>query len=97
VVPWRARRRTTIAAVHYAPHNASTTAVTAGGDCKLTLEDCVIDGPRSMTILNAASVTLRRCIVKGEVHLVGGVTLHLYDTDLPTAPNITGKGKVVRH
>jgi len=74
-------------------------SVFVGGDCKLTLEDCVIDGPRSLKIMNQAVVTLRRCKVLGKVELIGPTPiLHLYDTTLPQAASVVGPGaKVIKH
>lgn len=72
-------------------------AVSAGGECHVTLEDCVLEGPRSIIALNKAVVTLRRCKVLGTVELIGAPTLHLYDTALPHSPKITGTGRVIKH
>lgn len=73
-------------------------AVFVGGNCKLTLEDCVIEGPSSLLIMNEAVVTLRRCKVLGKVTMVGPKpTLHLHETTLPQAPAVTGGGKVIKH
>ncbi len=72
-------------------------AVTVGGDCKLTLEDCVIDGPNSVLVLGTSpSLTLRRCRVLGRVQLVGEVTLILEGTTLPHPPVTTGKPRIIR-
>jgi hypothetical protein len=72
-------------------------SVVAGGDCKVTLENCVIGGPSSVKLLNNATVVLRRCQVRGAVQLIGAPTLVLEETTLPKAPGIVGKGKVIRH
>ena len=70
--------------------------MTIGGECKATLEDCVIDGRRSVLVIGQSELTLRRCRVLGDVSLVGAVTLTLEGTQLPKAPSIVGKGRVIR-
>jgi hypothetical protein len=73
-------------------------AVWVGGDCKATLEDCTIGGKNSVLVLGSGTLTLRRCRVQGAVKLVGDeAKLHLEGTTLPQAPEIVGKGKVIRH
>jgi serine/threonine protein kinase len=84
---------------HYEPQEGFEDvgmAVTAGGACRLTLEDCLIGGKHSVEILGDAQVTLRHCQVKGEVKLVGAVVLTLDGTSLKQAPVIVGKGRVIR-
>ncbi|MBX3207709.1 MAG: protein kinase [Labilithrix sp.] len=83
---------------HYRSHPTmlEQAAVTIGGLCQATLEDCVIDGPRSVKVLNAAELTLRRCRVLGDITLVGAVTLTLEGTTLSKAPTIVGKARVIR-
>ncbi|OJY15697.1 MAG: hypothetical protein BGO98_23790 [Myxococcales bacterium 68-20] len=78
------------------PEIPDQAAVTIGGECKATLEDCVIDGRRSVLVIGQSELTLRRCRVLGDVSLVGAVTLTLEGTQLPKAPSIVGKGRVIR-
>lgn len=78
------------------PETGGQAAVTIGGECKATLEDCVIDGRRSVLVMGKSELTLRRCRVLGDVSLVGAVTLTLEGTQLPKAPSIVGKARVIR-
>jgi hypothetical protein len=68
--------------------------VVVGGDCKAIFEDCVIDGPRAITLLGYGSkLVLRRCRVRGQV--VVGSLLELEGTTLTDAPIVFGKGRIV--
>ncbi|MBX3200420.1 MAG: hypothetical protein KF894_19945 [Labilithrix sp.] len=83
---------------HYGADRATreVAAVTIGGMCKATLEDCVIEGPRSVNVLHEGELTLRRCRVLGDVSLIGAVTLTLEGTTLAKPPSIVGKARVIR-
>ena len=78
------------------PEMRESDVVWAGGDCKATLEDCVIAGPHSVLVVGRAKLTLRRCSVEGRVQLIGAGTLHLEGTTLAQPPIIMGPGKVIR-
>lgn len=80
----------------YRPEADGVPAVTVGGVCKATLEDCTIDGRVSVMLTGKGELTLRSCRVLGEVHLVGDVVLTLEKTTLPKPPAITGKARVIR-
>ena len=70
--------------------------VLISGECKATLEDCIIGGHRSISVLGKAELTLRRCRVTGETRLNGDVMLTLEGTTLASAPIVVGKGRVLR-
>jgi tRNA A-37 threonylcarbamoyl transferase component Bud32 len=73
-----------------------TYAVVTGGNCRLTLENCTIAGPLSAQVMGDSTLVLRRCVVHGEVRLLGATTLHLEGTKLPKPPVLLGAGgKVV--
>jgi len=79
-----------------APDFPQREPVIVGASCKATLEDCIIGGARSVSLLGEAELTLRRCRVHGEVSLVGSPTLILEGTSLPKPPKIVGKGRILR-
>ena len=83
---------------HYGADRATreNAAVTIGGLCKATLEDCVIEGPRSVNVLHEGELTLRRCRVLGDVSLIGAVTLTLEGTTLAKPPRVVGEARVIR-
>jgi serine/threonine protein kinase len=72
-------------------------SVIVSGSCKATLEDCVVGGEHSISVLGEAELTLRRCRVFGDVSLTGPVTLTLEGTTLSKPPTIVGKGRIIRH
>ncbi|MCL2724331.1 MAG: protein kinase [Polyangiaceae bacterium] len=79
------------------PERPTQKAVLIGGGCKATLEDCVIDGPHSVSVMGTGELTLRRCQVLGDVSLFGPAPmLTLEGTELPKAPQIAGEGRVIR-
>jgi serine/threonine protein kinase len=84
----------------YAPEPAFAAvgfAVTAGGSCKLTLEDCDIAGPHSVQVLGDAAVVLRRCKVQGQLRALGPTTtLVLEATTVHEPPQSLGGGKIIR-
>ncbi len=71
-------------------------AVFVGGECKATLEDCVVKGAEAISVLGNGQLTLRRCRVSGEIRLNGPVTLILEQTTLPTPPKTLGGARVIR-
>ncbi len=79
-----------------APDFPQQAPVIIGAMCKATLEDCVIGGTQSVSLLGEGELTLRRCRVLGAVSLVGSPTLILEGTTLPKPPKIVGKGRVIR-
>lgn len=79
------------------PEEMSPTSLIVGGQCHLTLEDCVVEGPSSLRMMNGGTLLLRRCKVEGDVTFVGGGTLILERSELAFEPrDIGGAGKLVR-
>lgn len=56
----------------------------------LTLEDCRLEGLRSVLLMGDARLVLRRCQLEGEVTLMGRSTLVLDATELATKPRTVG-------
>ncbi|MBX3228642.1 MAG: protein kinase [Labilithrix sp.] len=72
-------------------------AVVIGAECQAVLEDCVINGPNAINILNKGQLTLRRCRVTGKTQLIGDApVLILEGTALPSPAKIVGRGRVVQ-
>lgn len=87
---------------HYGPAVPGTPdpAVFTASNCKAVLEDCTIDGPRSILMMGTSRLLLRRCKVLGDIELKGPVTLELDGSTLAHPPQLTnlgGKPTVVKH
>ena len=84
---------TTLRGGHYKVDEDHAFAVDVVG-CRITLEDCDISGDSQ--VVGEGELTLRRCQVRGTFSLVGKPTLRLDHTRLPSAPKITGQGRVLQ-
>jgi serine/threonine-protein kinase len=84
---------TTLRGGHYKVDEDHSFAVDVVG-CRVTLEDCDITGESQ--VIGDGELTLRRCQVHGTFSLVGKPTLRLDHTRLPSAPKITGQGRVLQ-
>ncbi|AKU97546.1 Serine/threonine protein kinase [Labilithrix luteola] len=79
---------------HYGPMIAGQAdpAVFTASNCKAVLEDCTIDGPRSILMMGTSRLLLRRCKVLGDIELKGAVTLELEGSTLTHPPQLTNLG-----